>query len=65
LKVKLLVSRCGTDFVQNAGEVVDIEDAEAKRVIDAGQGVAVEAETAVRKPVVKKATRKVKPKVAE
>ena len=41
MKVKLLVGRAGTGFSQNVGEVVEMSDAKAKRLIDAGQAEAV------------------------
>jgi hypothetical protein len=51
MKVKLLVSRYGPNTSQNAGEIVDIEDATAKRMIAAGQcePVSKKAEKATRK----------------
>lgn len=52
-KVKLTVSRVGSGFAQSAGEVVEVEQAEAARMIAAGQAVPVSEErprTAVRKP---------------
>ena len=54
MKIKLLVSRAGMDFSQNAGDVIETDDAEAIRLIEAGQAVPfVEqvAETATAKPV--------------
>lgn len=36
MKVKILVSMAGVDFVRNSGEVMDLPTAEAKRLIDAG-----------------------------
>ena len=39
MKVKLLISRAGADFSQNAGDVVEIEESEALRMIEAGQCV--------------------------
>ena len=64
MKVKLLVSRAGHNFSQIAGEVVDVDDAEAKRMIDAGQAVPVEAEKATAGPhtAAKSVKRKRKPK---
>ena len=37
MKVKLLVSRAGVDFSQNAGETIEVDEAEAGRMIAAGQ----------------------------
>ena len=37
MKIELLTSRSGPAGVQNRGDVVDLPDAEAKRMIDAGQ----------------------------
>ena len=39
MKIKLLTSRSGVTFSQNAGDVVTVEDDEAKRMIEAGQAV--------------------------
>lgn len=41
MKVKLLVSRCGPTVNQNAGDVVEVGDAEGKRMIEANQAVPV------------------------
>lgn len=55
MKVKLLVSRAGPYFSQNAGEVVEVDEAEAKRLIASDQAEPfVEVEKAVKKPVTKK-----------
>lgn len=37
MKVELLVARAGLDFSQSAGDVVEVSDDEAKRMIEAGQ----------------------------
>ena len=37
MKVKLLTSRGGVGFTQNVGDIVDVGDAEGKRMIEAGQ----------------------------
>lgn len=57
MKVKLLISRAGVDFVQNAGEIVDVSEAEGLRMIKAGQADAVKVkETATKKkPISKRA----------
>ena len=44
MKVKLLVSRASINFVQNAGDVIDVPEAEGKRMIDANQAVLVREE---------------------
>lgn len=37
MKIKLLVSRSGVDGSQNRGDIIEVLDAEAVRMIDAGQ----------------------------
>lgn len=39
MKVRLLVSRAGVGFSQNAGDEIDVDTAEAARMIEAGQAV--------------------------
>lgn len=41
MKVKLLTSRVGTGFVQEAGEVIDLPPHEAERMIRAEQAEAI------------------------
>lgn len=41
MKIKLLVSRAGVDFAQSAGDEVEVSDAEARRMIEAGQAAPV------------------------
>ena len=41
-KVKLLVSRAGTGFEQEAGQVIDVSNDEATRMIATGQAEPVE-----------------------
>lgn len=41
MKVKLLVSRAGVGFVQNAGDEIDVDDEQAQRMIEAQQAVPV------------------------
>ena len=41
MKVKLLTSRAGVDFSQNAGDVIDVSEAEGKRMIEAGQAAPI------------------------
>jgi|TARA_R110000822_G_scaffold222102_2_gene355589 hypothetical protein len=55
--IKLLVSRAGASFSQSAGEIVEVDNAEAVRMIDAGQAEAAKKET-----VVETATKKIKGK---
>jgi len=51
--IKLLVSRAGVNFSQSAGEVLEIENAEAVRMIAVGQaeqvGKSKKYETATKK----------------
>jgi hypothetical protein len=55
--IKLLVSRAGVSFSQSAGEIVEVDNAEALRMISAGQAEAAKKET-----VVETATKKIKGK---
>tara|TARA_R110000765_G_scaffold239093_1_gene341711 strand:- start:629 stop:832 length:204 start_codon:yes stop_codon:yes gene_type:complete len=55
--IKLLVSRAGASFSQSAGEIVEVDNAEAVRMIDAGQAEASKKET-----IVETATKKIKGK---
>lgn len=41
MKLRLLVSRSGPTLTQDAGEVIDVDDDEARRMIEAGQAVPV------------------------
>ena len=56
MKVKLLVSRTGTGFVQDRGQVVNVSDAEGQRMIAGEQAEAIKqgrpasAETMARQP---------------
>lgn len=43
MKVKLKTARCGDHFVQEIGQVVDLPDAEAERMIQRGQAEKVES----------------------
>ncbi|MEW7009495.1 hypothetical protein [Lentilitoribacter sp. EG35] len=58
MKIKLLISRAGVGFSQNAGEEITVKAAEGQRMIDAGQAELVrsgkEPEKAVRKSSQKK-----------
>jgi len=42
-KIRLLTSMAGIDFSHNSGDIIDCNDAEAKRYIDAGIAEAVDA----------------------
>lgn len=44
MKIKLLVSRAGPAGAFSAGDVIDVGDAEAARMFDAGQAVRVRDE---------------------
>lgn len=58
MRVRLLVSRAGILFAQNAGEVIEVSDGEAKRMIDSQQAEPVGAggvETASTEPQTEKA----------
>lgn len=60
MKIKLLVSRAGANFVQNAGDEIEVGDAEAVRMIEAGQAVAVRSaqpEKAVARPKIERAVK--------
>ena len=59
-KVRLLTSMAGIDFSHNAGDIIDCNDAEAKRFVDAGIAEAVGAA----EPKVEKATAKRKVETA-
>ena len=37
--IRMLVSRAGVDSVQSVGDTIDVDSAEAIRMIDAGQAV--------------------------
>lgn len=50
MKIELLCSRAGADFVQNRGDVVEVEQAEALRLIEAGQAIP-HAETKIERAV--------------
>ena len=58
MQVKLLTSMAGINFSHNAGDVIDCNEAEAKRFIEAGIAEPVSApkiERAVKKPKTRKA----------
>ena len=57
MKVRLLVGRAGPVIgVQNVDDVVEVEEAEARRLVAAGHAEVVK-ETASVKPVVRKAVK--------
>ena len=39
MKIKLLVSRAGSDFSQNIGDIIEVGNDEASRMIEAGQAI--------------------------
>lgn len=41
MKVKLLTSRAGARWTQQAGDVIDVDNAEGKRLIEKGRAVPV------------------------
>lgn len=60
MKIKLLTSRAGVGFAQSRGEEVDVSDAEAIRMIEAGQAEPVReapVERAVAQPRREKAAK--------
>lgn len=60
MKVKLLISRGGAGFTQNAGDEVEVSEDEAKRMIEACQAVPIaesKTETAVSKKQTQKAVK--------
>ena len=60
MKIKMLVSRAGPLVSQNRGDVVEVTDAEAIRMIEAGQAEAVRSvapEKAVKRAKAEKATK--------
>ena len=60
MKVKLLVSRCGPGLIQNAGDEIQVGEAEGARMIAAAQAIEIKTATksfAVRTKKSEKATR--------
>lgn len=60
MKIKLLVSRATATGSENRGDVIDIDNAEAQRMIEAGQAEivrSVKPEQAIMKPKSEKATK--------
>ena len=59
MKVALLVSRAGVGFTQNCGDIIDVGDDEAQRLIDSNQAKAVGGRKAASgKPVIEAAVKK-------
>jgi hypothetical protein len=48
MRVRLLTARAARGLSQRAGDIVEISDAEAQRLIAAGYAAALEPETAMR-----------------
>lgn len=60
MKIKMLVSRSGADGAVDAGQEIEVPDAEAIRMIEADQAVAIreqKPQRAVKKPTAEKATK--------
>lgn len=51
MKIELLQSRATATGAQNRGDVIDVDDAEAIRMIEADQAIAVRAEKSPEKAV--------------
>jgi hypothetical protein len=45
MKVELTQSRCGFNFVQEAGDIVEVSNAEAGRMIENGSAIPVREES--------------------
>lgn len=60
MKVKLLTSRAGAGFSQNRGDVIDVPNAEAIRMIEAGQAEPERADPVEREVPKAKAEKAVK-----
>lgn len=61
MKVRLKISRVGNRLVQNAGEIVDVSPAEAKRMIAAGTAEPVDAQPGIETAMVDATGREVHP----
>ena len=60
MKIELLVPRTGVGFSQNRGEIIDVSDNEAARMIEKGQAKPVreqKSERAVKKTKAEKASK--------
>lgn len=59
MKIKLLCSRSGVNFSQNAGDQIEVDEKEGLAMIAAGQAELIEkVERATAKPATQKATKK-------
>lgn len=58
MKIRLLTGRVGTDFTQDPGEIIDVPQAEAQRMIDAWQAEEVDDEDEETKPAGKSAAKR-------
>jgi hypothetical protein len=58
MKVELLVSRAGTNFSQSVGDIIEVSDAEGKRLLESNQAKAAGGKSPGRLPVVESAVRK-------
>lgn len=59
MKVELLVSRAGVGFTQNCGDIIDVGDDEAQRLINSNQAKAVGGRKAASgKPAIEAAVKK-------
>lgn len=60
MKIKLLVARASAAGAENRGDVIEVSDAEAIRMVEAGQAEVVRdvaAETAVKRGKVERASK--------
>ena len=55
MQIKLLVSRAGIDFSQNIGQILDLPNDEAIRLIEAGQAEPVKEQEPEKATAFKKA----------
>lgn len=58
MKVRLLVSRSGTDGAFAPGDVIEVDAAEARRMVDAGQCEVLAADPVKERAVPRRATEK-------
>lgn len=60
MQIKLLCSRSGNNFTQAIGQVIEVDDDEGLRMIEAGQAelVVAKPETATKKVATEKAVEK-------
>jgi len=65
MKVKLLVSRAGTDFTQSVGDIIEVSDDEGQRLLDSMQAEPAGGKSPGRRPVVEAAARKAPKKRAK